>query len=54
MEAKEYREAVEQNMEVLLNLIAEVLDIRTNKQDLKLRGKLRSLQKDLEKLYVPS
>ena len=54
MEAQEYREAVEQNKEVLLGLIAEVLDIRTNKQDLKLRGKLRSLQKDLEKLYVPS
>ncbi len=53
MEALEYREAVEQNMEVLLNLIAEVIDIRTDKQDLKLRKKLRSLKKDLEKLYVP-
>ena len=54
MEAQEYREAVEQNKEVLLNLIAEVIKIRTDKQDLKLRKKLRSLKKDLEKLYAPS
>lgn len=45
-----YREGIDHNGEVILQLSRDVLVARTDKQDLKLRGKLQSLRDDLAAL----
>ncbi len=49
-----YRDGIDHNGEVILQLSRDVLILRTDKQDRKLRGRLQSLRDDLAALSGPS
>jgi len=49
-----YREGIDHNGEVILQLSRDVLILRTDKQDRKLRGRLQALRDDLAALSEPS